>query len=45
MIRSQLKSGKGEPSLDDKQLEKLVHELDKGGGAPPAPPPAEGAPK
>ncbi len=47
MIRSQLKAGKGEPSLDDKQLEKLVHELDKGGGAPPAQPasPTEGAPK
>lgn len=44
MIRSQLKAGKGEPSLDDKQLEKLVHELDKGGTAP-APPPAEGATK
>jgi hypothetical protein len=48
MIRSQLKSGQGEPSLDDEQIENLVRQIDVSGGQAPSappPPPAEGDPK
>ena len=49
LIMSQLKSGKGEPALDDKAIENMVHQIDMSDRVPsapaPAPAPTEGAPK
>ena len=37
-LRGKMGAGKGEPGLSDEDLQRLIQQVDKGGGTPPSPP-------